>query len=208
MLKLELISDVNRIITHRSSGGVMKYCAKGCCVDARKFRCYGFVDKGSEELYSVIGKSPLVRFYLSYDTGEIWMTCPDVDTSMIVCGELKGVVISLQRDASIPRVHILAKEYRYPEAKSFMAVLDRYIDTVKDAALSTPEWSYDRAVAVMLLDFRECYGIMMERVGSDNENKTGDYGYNKKGNCLYRKPGFKSKAKRDRGIFQDRAERG
>lgn len=200
MLKLELIADVNRVITHKTTNGVTKCVTKGCSIDSRKYRVYGFVDTSLEEQFGRIGLTPVARFYYNVDTGDIWMTNPNVDYSKIENDDLRGVIKGLQRSPALTRVNILANEKGLPDASKFVEMVERIKPILeKGIQLDFDEDSFDYAVADMILQFTHCYQTVKNRLEDDNNNKTGNYGYNKERNCLYRKPNKPRSAKR--GVF-------
>lgn len=188
MLKLELIADVNRVITHKSVNGVMKCVAKGCCVDSRKFRVYGFVNISLEEQYNRIGLIPAVRFFYNIESGDIWMSNPNVDYNKIENKYLKDIVKTIQRSNRITRVNILANEKGLPEASKFAEMVEEVKNDINDIQFTLNNDSFDFAVIDMLFQFTHCYQTVKNRLEGDNNNKTGNYGYNKERNCLYRKP--------------------
>lgn len=197
MLKLELITDINRIITHRIYNGIKKCCTKGNSIDSRKFRVYGFVNKDFEDLYFKLDMPPTVKFYYSYETGEIWMTNPDVDYTLITNPRLKEIAKSIHTNRKITRVNMIANSNRLPDAQLFYNEMGRYIDEIKQMRKDMEgDDSIDYAVTVMLEDFVNCFKVMTTRIDGDNKIKTGNYGYNKKGNCLYRKPAKQRSVKR------------
>lgn len=188
MLKLELIADVNRVITHKSVNGTMKCVAKGCCVDSRKFRVYGFVDERLAKQYDRIGFIPVVRFFYNMDSGDIWMTNPDVEYNKIENKRLMEIVKGIQRSPLITRVNILANDKGLPYAPKFAEMMGEVKQELTDIHSTLDKDSFDFAVADMLLQFTHCYQTVKNRLEGDNNNKTGNYGYNKERNCLYRKP--------------------
>lgn len=188
MLKLELIADVNRVITHKSVNGVMKCVAKGCCVDSRKFRVYGFVNTSLEEQYSRIGFIPAVRFFYNIESGDVWMSNPNVDYNKIENKQLREIIKSMQRSPLLTRVNILANEKGLPDASKFSEMVEVIKQNIYDIQSMLDKNSFDFAVVDMLLQFTHCYQTVKNRLEGDNNNKTGNYGYNKERNCLYRKP--------------------
>lgn len=196
MLKLELIADINRIITHRISKGVKKCCTRGNSIDARKFRIYGFVDKNLEGLYNLAGLPPTSKFYYSYETGEIWVTNPDIDHTLIENQRLADISKSIHKNRAITRVNMIAFDNFMPDADHLYKMLEPLADELTAIYESSEDNTIDKLASFILVNFMKCFTVIKNRLDGDNNNKTGNYGYNKKFNCLYRKPAKQRSIKR------------
>lgn len=189
-MKIVEIHDANRIVAYKSKGGGMRTASYGGCMDSRKFRIYTFVDAGMDKEYEKIGTIPQLRFYYNIASGEMWSDDPDLYMDNITVKEIVALLKGLG-SMKITRVRMLPTSDKMPDAVEYMKAVEALMPDIDLLMKSTKGNSANRMALSFLKSYVNCVKTILNRLDSDNENQTGNYGYEKRCTGLYKRSSIK-----------------